>query len=117
MRHDTAQVFVSGDRDAGGIERALHEAAHALAGAKRVALARNQDGSWGAGDYTLDVLRDDSAANGTANCAANCAHRTLSNRPTSRTAESSRASPLKHWIELMDFSACLFQASHRAVFF
>ena len=70
MRHDTAQVFVSGDRDAGGIERALHEAAHALAGAKRVALARNQDGSWGAGDYTLDVLRADSAANCTANGAA-----------------------------------------------
>ncbi|WP_371141211.1 Dabb family protein [Burkholderia cepacia] len=70
MRHDTAQVFVSGDRDAGGIERALHEAAHALAGAKRVALARNQDGSWGAGDYTLDVLRDDSATDGTADFAA-----------------------------------------------
>ncbi|WP_334047255.1 Dabb family protein [Burkholderia cepacia] len=70
MRHDTAQVFVSADRDAGGIERALHEAAHALAGAKRVALARNQDGSWGAGDYTLDVLRDDSATDGTADFAA-----------------------------------------------
>ncbi|KWC76651.1 hypothetical protein WL74_27090 [Burkholderia cepacia] len=70
MRHDTAQVFVSADCDAGGIERALHEAAHALAGAKRVALARNQDGSWGAGDYTLDVLRADSAANGTADFAA-----------------------------------------------
>ncbi|MDN7893088.1 Dabb family protein [Burkholderia cepacia] len=70
MRHDTAQVFVSADRDARGIERALHEAALALAGAKRVALARNQDGSWGAGDYTLDVLRDDSAANGTADFAA-----------------------------------------------
>ncbi|WP_333973581.1 Dabb family protein [Burkholderia cepacia] len=70
MRHDTAQVFVSGDRDAGGIERALHEAAHALAGAKRVALARNQDGSWGAGDYTLDVLRDESATDGTTDFAA-----------------------------------------------
>lgn len=70
MRHDTAQVFVSADRDAGGIERALHEAALALAGAKRVALARNQDGSWGAGDYTLDVLRDDSATDGTADFAA-----------------------------------------------
>ncbi|WP_321937731.1 Dabb family protein [Burkholderia cepacia] len=70
MRHDAAQVFVSADRDAGGIERALHEAAHALAGAKRVALARNQDGSWGAGDYTLDVLRDDSATDGTADFVA-----------------------------------------------
>ncbi|MCA7931263.1 Dabb family protein [Burkholderia cepacia] len=70
MRHDTAQVFVSADCDAGGIERALPEAAHALAGAKRVALARNQDGSWGAGEYTLDVLRDDSATDGTADFAA-----------------------------------------------
>ncbi|NHV25122.1 Dabb family protein [Burkholderia sp. D-99] len=69
MRHDTAQVFVSADRDTGGIERALHEAAHALVGAKRVALARNLDGSWGAGDYTLDVLRDDSAADGAADFA------------------------------------------------
>ncbi|MBZ5796094.1 Dabb family protein [Burkholderia contaminans] len=70
MRHDTAQVFVSVDRDTGGIECALHEAAHALVGAKRVALARNLDGSWGAGDYTLDVLRDDSAADGEADFAA-----------------------------------------------
>ncbi|EMD9437431.1 Dabb family protein [Burkholderia cepacia] len=70
MRHDTAQVFVSADRDIRGIERALHEAAHALAGAKRVALARNLDGSWGAGEYTLDVLRDDSATDGTADFAA-----------------------------------------------
>ncbi|HIH2747890.1 Dabb family protein [Burkholderia aenigmatica] len=70
MRHDTAQVFVSADRDAGAIERALHEVAHALAGAKRVVLARNLDGSWGAGDYTLDVLRDASAADGTADFAA-----------------------------------------------
>ncbi|KAF1040789.1 MAG: hypothetical protein GAK33_00406 [Burkholderia lata] len=66
MRHDTAQVFVSADCHAGAIEHALHEAAHALAGAKRVALARNLDGSWGAGDYTLDVLRDESVADGTA---------------------------------------------------
>ncbi|VBB14034.1 Dabb family protein [Burkholderia stabilis] len=58
MRHDTAQVFVSVDRDAHAIEHALREAAHALPGARRVALARNQEGSWGAGDYTLDVLRD-----------------------------------------------------------
>ncbi|CAB3747840.1 hypothetical protein B7G54_02015 [Burkholderia puraquae] len=70
MRHDTAQVFVAADCNAGAIEPAMHEAAHALAGAKRVALARNLDGSWGAGDYTLDVLRDESAAEGTADFAA-----------------------------------------------
>ncbi|VWD43127.1 hypothetical protein BLA50215_05539 [Burkholderia lata] len=70
MRHDTAQVFVSADCHAGAIERALHEAAHALAGTKRVALARNLDGSWGAGDYTLDVLRDEPAAARTGDFAA-----------------------------------------------
>ncbi|MCA8101576.1 Dabb family protein [Burkholderia contaminans] len=70
MRHDTAQVFVSANCDAGAIEHALHEGAHARAGTKRVALARNLDGSWGAGDYTLDVLRDESAADGTADFTA-----------------------------------------------
>ncbi|AKM03900.1 Dabb family protein [Burkholderia pyrrocinia] len=61
MRHDTAQVFVSADHDADAIERALREAVRALPGATRVALARNQEGCWGAGDYTLDVLRDERA--------------------------------------------------------
>lgn len=70
MRHDTAQVFVSADGHAGAIEHALREAAQALAGARRVALARNLDGSWGAGDYTLDVLRDASVAGDTAHFAA-----------------------------------------------
>ncbi|WP_096474286.1 Dabb family protein [Burkholderia stabilis] len=63
MRHDTAQVFVSADHDADAIERALREAARALPGSTRVALARNQDGCWGAGDYTLDVLCDEQVAN------------------------------------------------------
>ncbi|RQR29734.1 Dabb family protein [Burkholderia sp. Bp9143] len=61
MRHDTAQVFVSATDDAAAIERALRDAAQALPGATRVALARNLDGCWGAGDYTLDVLRDERA--------------------------------------------------------
>ncbi|RQS44610.1 Dabb family protein [Burkholderia sp. Bp8990] len=61
MRHDTAQIFVSATGDAGAFERALREAAQALPGATRVALARNLDGCWGAGDYTLDVLRDERA--------------------------------------------------------
>ncbi|WP_322038646.1 Dabb family protein [Burkholderia diffusa] len=62
MRHDTAQIFVSATDDAGAFERALRDAAHALPGATRVALARNLDGCWNAGDYTLDVLRDERAA-------------------------------------------------------
>lgn len=63
MRHDTAQVFVSADHDVDAIECALREAARALPGATRIALACNQDGCWGAGDYTLDVLRDERVAN------------------------------------------------------
>ncbi|MCA7999373.1 Dabb family protein [Burkholderia metallica] len=70
MRHDTARVFVSAEGNADAIERALRDAARALAGARRVALARNLDGSWGAGDYTLDVLRDESAAEGAPDFAA-----------------------------------------------
>ncbi|WP_321852278.1 Dabb family protein [Burkholderia diffusa] len=62
MRHDTAQIFASATDDAGAFERALRDAAHALPGATRVALARNLDGCWNAGDYTLDVLRDEQAA-------------------------------------------------------
>ena len=61
MRHDTAQIYVSAIDDAGAFERALRDAAHTLPGATRVALARNLDGCWGAGDYTLDVLRDERA--------------------------------------------------------
>ncbi|WP_419689476.1 Dabb family protein [Burkholderia theae] len=70
MRHDTAQVFVSVDRDASAIEHALRDAAQALPGATRVALARNLEGSWGAGDYTLDVLRDERAVDSAADFAA-----------------------------------------------
>lgn len=58
MRHETAQVYVSAIADADATERALRDAAHALPGATRVSLARNLDGCRGAGDYTLDVLRD-----------------------------------------------------------
>ena len=61
MRHDTAQIFVSATDDAGAGERALRDAAHALPGATRVALARNLEGCWNAGGYTLDVLRDERA--------------------------------------------------------
>nr|WP_057925106.1 Dabb family protein [Burkholderia ambifaria] len=61
MRHDTAQIYVSAIDDAGAFERALRDAAHALPGATRVALARNLEGCWGAGGYTLDVLRGERA--------------------------------------------------------
>ncbi|HKT63584.1 Dabb family protein [Burkholderia sp. 22313] len=61
MRHDTAQIHVAATDDAGAFERAVRDAALALPGATRVVLARNLDGCWGAGDYTLDVLRDERA--------------------------------------------------------
>ncbi|KWF37924.1 Dabb family protein [Burkholderia pseudomultivorans] len=62
MRHDTAQVFVSAEHDAHAVESALRDTARSLAGVKRVALARNLPGCWGAGDYTLDLIRDDGAS-------------------------------------------------------
>ncbi|AOI88408.1 Dabb family protein [Burkholderia pseudomultivorans] len=61
MRHDTAQVFVSAEHDADAVASALRDTARSLAGVKRVALARNLPGCWGAGDYTLDLVRDDGA--------------------------------------------------------
>lgn len=59
MRHDTAQVFVGAGADAGAIERALYARAIALPGVRRVHVGRNLDGSWGAGDFTLDLLSSD----------------------------------------------------------
>ncbi|MGU7768791.1 Dabb family protein [Burkholderia sp. MR1-5-21] len=61
MRHDTAQVFVAADADVHALERALHDRANGLRGVRRVHLSRNLDGSWGAGGYTLDLLREDDA--------------------------------------------------------
>ncbi|MGZ2747683.1 Dabb family protein [Burkholderia stagnalis] len=60
MRHDTAQVFVSAQGDVDAFESTLLAAAHALPGFRRVHLSRNLAGSWGAGDYTLDLLAADS---------------------------------------------------------
>ncbi|KVN41265.1 hypothetical protein WJ63_22645 [Burkholderia pyrrocinia] len=59
MRHDTAQVFVSAPGNADAFESTLLAAAQALPGVRRVHLSRNFEGSWGAGDYTLDLLADD----------------------------------------------------------
>lgn len=59
MRHDTAQVYLAAGADAAETERDLRQRAHALAGIRCMHLSRNLAGSWGAGDYTLDLLADD----------------------------------------------------------
>ncbi|RQR55815.1 Dabb family protein [Burkholderia sp. Bp9140] len=59
MRHETAQVYVSTATDSDAFENALLAQASALPGRHRVALSRNLQGSWGAGDYTLDLLTDE----------------------------------------------------------
>ncbi|MGU7784621.1 Dabb family protein [Burkholderia sp. PU8-34] len=61
MRHDTAQVFVAADTDARALDRTLHDHVNALPGVRRAHLSRNLEGSWGAGAYTLDLLREDDA--------------------------------------------------------
>jgi hypothetical protein len=56
MRHETAQVFIATGANADEIERALHARAQKLPGLRRIGCARNQQGSWGAGDFTLDLV-------------------------------------------------------------
>jgi hypothetical protein len=56
MRHETAQVFIAAGADVDEIERAVSARARKLPGLGRFAFARNQEGSWGAGDYTLDLV-------------------------------------------------------------
>jgi len=55
MRHETAQIYLTGGVDAAVVESELAAQAWALPGVRRVSLGRNLDGSWGAGDYTLDL--------------------------------------------------------------
>ncbi|WP_179405081.1 Dabb family protein [Burkholderia guangdongensis] len=61
MRHETAQVFVHERAAAGDIARALQAHAQALPGVRRAEVGCNLEGSWGAGDCTLDLLVDDGA--------------------------------------------------------
>jgi hypothetical protein len=55
MRHETAQIYLAVGADVAVVERELYAQAQALPGVRRVVLGRNLDGSWGAGDYTLDL--------------------------------------------------------------
>jgi hypothetical protein len=61
MRHETAQVFVAPNADTGEMEQTLRARIDALPGLRRANIGRNLEGSWGAGDYTLDLLAADDA--------------------------------------------------------
>ncbi|MFD1554899.1 Dabb family protein [Paraburkholderia silviterrae] len=61
MRHETAQVFIVAGADTNAIERAVEARVAGLPGLRRVGFARNLEGSWGAGDYTLDLVPGDDA--------------------------------------------------------
>jgi hypothetical protein len=61
MRHETAQVFLAPNAHASETEQALHARTGTLPGLRRVNVGRNLEGSWGAGDYTLDLLAADDA--------------------------------------------------------
>lgn len=58
MRNETAQIYLSAGADAAEVERELRVRAQSLPGVHGVRLGRNLEGSWGAGDYTLDLNVD-----------------------------------------------------------
>ncbi|WP_028221270.1 Dabb family protein [Paraburkholderia oxyphila] len=61
MRHETAQVFIGAGADTNAIERTLAARVAGLSSHARIGFARNLEGSWGAGDYTLDLVPGDDA--------------------------------------------------------
>ncbi|CAB3802119.1 hypothetical protein LMG28688_05511 [Paraburkholderia caffeinitolerans] len=56
MQHKTARIFITPDADAEAIEQALRASLRKRFGLNRVNFERNLAGSWGAGDYTLDLV-------------------------------------------------------------
>jgi hypothetical protein len=62
MRHETAQVYIATGADADAMERALYARAQKLPGLFHVSCSRNNEGSWGAGDFTLDLATCDNAS-------------------------------------------------------
>jgi hypothetical protein len=58
MRHETAQLHLAGDAGSETFERKLHEYAASLAGLRHIHAARNLEGCWGAGHYTVDLQFD-----------------------------------------------------------
>jgi len=60
MWHETAQLHLAPGADPEALEAELRRRARGLPGLRRLSLGRNLEGSWGAGDYTLDLcLADD----------------------------------------------------------
>ncbi|MDH4554106.1 Dabb family protein [Pseudomonas sp. BN417] len=55
MWHETAQLYLDPDAGPGEVADELQRRAQGLAGLKYFSLGRNLEGSWGAGDFTLDL--------------------------------------------------------------
>ncbi|MGH8354181.1 MAG: Dabb family protein [Pseudomonas sp.] len=62
MWHETAQLDLAPDAAPGALEEALRQRARSLPGLRHLSLGRNLEGSWGAGDYTLDLSFASAAA-------------------------------------------------------
>lgn len=55
MWHETAQLHLAPDADPEALDDELQRRARGLPGLRQLSLGRNLEGSWGAGDYTLDL--------------------------------------------------------------
>ncbi|MDH4608466.1 Dabb family protein [Pseudomonas sp. BN102] len=55
MWHETAQLYLDPDAGPGEVADELQRRVQGLAGLKHFSLGRNLEGSWGAGDFTLDL--------------------------------------------------------------
>lgn len=55
MWHETAQVFLEPGAEPGEVAQALEHRVRCLAGLEYFSLGRNIEGSWGAGEFTLDL--------------------------------------------------------------
>jgi hypothetical protein len=70
MQHDSAQLYLVAGVDPSTVARSVTEALRGLPGIGRVHLSANLPGSWGAGDYTLDLQREPGAGTDLASIAA-----------------------------------------------
>lgn len=61
MWHETAQLYLDPGAEPGAFEDELQRRVQSLPGLHHFNLGRNHEGSWGAGDYTLDLCFASSA--------------------------------------------------------
>lgn len=61
MRHETAQLYLNPDADPEALQEALQRRLHGMPEVRHFSLGRNLEGSWGAGDFTLDLCLDSAA--------------------------------------------------------